>query len=69
MAEIRAAVDDGGAERSAVLLNQQRCDHRAAEVMAKDVLLALLCESEVTGVPEERAGVNPLLGVMMHLCS
>lgn len=73
MTEIRAAVVDGGAERSAVLLNQQRYDHRAAEVMVKDVsfspLRTLLCESEVIGVPEERAGVNPLLGVTMHLCS
>lgn len=69
MTEIRAGVVDGEAERSAVLLNQQRYDHRAAEVMAKDVLSALLCESEVTGVPEEPASVNPLLGVMMHLCS
>lgn len=33
------------------------------------MFLALLCESEVTEVPEELAGVNPLLGVMMHLCS
>lgn len=30
---------------------------------------ALLRESEVIEVPEELAGVNPLLGVMMHLCS
>lgn len=67
MTEIRAGVVDGGV--IVTMLNQQRHDHRAAEVMAKDVLLALLCESEVTGVPEERAGVNPLLGVMMHLCS
>ena len=46
-------------------LNQQGCGHRAPEVMLKDVLV-LLCESEVTKVPGELAGVNPLLGVMMH---
>lgn len=58
-----------------MLLNQRRCDQGAAEAMATDISLALLCvfvcvcESEVTGVPEEGAAVNPLLGVMMHLCS
>lgn len=32
------------------------------------MFLALQCESEVTEVLVELAGVNPLLGVMMHLC-
>lgn len=53
---------------SLVLLNQRCREHRAAEVMAR-MYWAVLCESEVTEVPEELAGVNPLLGVMMHSCS
>lgn len=41
--------------------------------MARDIFVGsavCLCVrvSEVTGVPEEQAAVNPLLGVMMHLC-
>lgn len=33
------------------------------------MFLGLLCESEVSEDPEEIADVNPLLGVMMYLCS
>lgn len=62
---------------TALLLNQRRCDQGVAEAMARDfffvgsAVCVCVCvrESEVTGVPEERAAVNPLLGVMMHLCS
>lgn len=59
---------------AALLLNQRRCDQGAAEAMATDIFVGsavcvCVCKSEVTGVPEERAAVNPLLGVMMHLCS
>lgn len=32
------------------------------------MFLAVQCESEVAEVLVELAGVNPLLGVMMHLC-
>lgn len=68
MTEIRTGCSGRGVS-CRLLLNQRCCEHRASEVMAKDVgYLALLCESEVTEVPEELAGVNPLLGVMMHSC-
>ena len=59
-----------GRSVSPPLLNQQCCNVNT-ELLKRSwrMFLALLCESEVIKVPEEPAGVNPLLGVMMHSCS